>query len=309
MVDVKGSNRSGHFLCYTQRSSGFYEDTDYQNPGDINQALIELGSTVCKVQNPSCGTCPLKDLCGAYQKSSFATQHSQDIQDIEDLCSVCEPLPTGSFDVTLLPMKAEKKKSREETDIVNVVEWRRSIDSEERWFLLVKRPEKGRLNSDVLRLISLGCLWNHFLYLGLLAGLDEFPTMSNVSDPDSKRHSAEGPVEVLSSVLASPVRRSSLAAKTDEECVESSDSDVRISQVKRVGDVLHIFSHVRKTYRSQWVLLEGGCSPPPVSTKSSERMSRNKTTKGKQKKAESTDVTPVSGEARWVSIDQVDHAK
>ena len=37
-------------------------------------------------------------------------------------------------------MKAERKKQREETDIVNVVEWR---NASSRWFLLVRRPEGG----------------------------------------------------------------------------------------------------------------------------------------------------------------------
>ncbi len=42
-------------------------------------------------------------------------------------------------------MKAEKKKAREELDIVNVIEWRkcRSAGARERWFLLVRRPEGG----------------------------------------------------------------------------------------------------------------------------------------------------------------------
>jgi adenine-specific DNA glycosylase len=35
-------------------------------PGDINQALIELGSTVCKVREPKCESCPLQAWCGAY---------------------------------------------------------------------------------------------------------------------------------------------------------------------------------------------------------------------------------------------------
>lgn len=40
-------------------------------------------------------------------------------------------------------MKAERKKAREELDIVNVIEWRPDIRSNERWFLLVRRPEGG----------------------------------------------------------------------------------------------------------------------------------------------------------------------
>ena len=65
------------------------------------------------------------------------------IGDIEDLCSLCEPLPSP-FAVTALPMKAEKKKAREEVDIVSVVEWKSTAESEDRWFLLVRRPEKGK---------------------------------------------------------------------------------------------------------------------------------------------------------------------
>lgn len=37
--------------------------------GDINQALIELGSTVCKVRDPVCGNCPLRAWCRAYQRT------------------------------------------------------------------------------------------------------------------------------------------------------------------------------------------------------------------------------------------------
>ena len=40
------------------------EDIEY--PGDINQALIELGSTVCKIREPDCGSCPLRAWCRAY---------------------------------------------------------------------------------------------------------------------------------------------------------------------------------------------------------------------------------------------------
>ena len=67
--------------------------------------------------------------------------------DIEELCTLCELLPVGSS-VTAYPMKAEKKKAREELDIVNVIEWRkdRNADATNRWFLLVRRPEGGELS-------------------------------------------------------------------------------------------------------------------------------------------------------------------
>ena len=41
-------------------------------------------------------------------------------------------------------------------------------------------------------------------------------------------------------------------------------SDIlRIGTIKAVGDVVHIFSHIKKTYRVQWVILEGGEDGPP----------------------------------------------
>lgn len=38
-------------------------------PGDFNQALMDLGALVCKKQNPTCGVCPLKESCTAFQKN------------------------------------------------------------------------------------------------------------------------------------------------------------------------------------------------------------------------------------------------
>ena len=66
--------------------------------------------------------------------------------DIEDLCNICNPIPVSEgFDapsVTSYPMKTERKKQREELNIVSVVEWHNDGD---RWFLLSRRPEGGAL--------------------------------------------------------------------------------------------------------------------------------------------------------------------
>ncbi len=37
-----------------------------QNTGDFNQAMMELGATVCRSKEPICGMCPLKKMCKAY---------------------------------------------------------------------------------------------------------------------------------------------------------------------------------------------------------------------------------------------------
>lgn len=52
------------------------ENRDLPNPGDINQALIELGSTVCKPTDPQCSICPLRPWCAAYNQSHSSSADS-----------------------------------------------------------------------------------------------------------------------------------------------------------------------------------------------------------------------------------------
>ncbi len=39
---------------------------DYQNPRDFNQALMDLGATICTPKSPLCKKCPLRNYCFAY---------------------------------------------------------------------------------------------------------------------------------------------------------------------------------------------------------------------------------------------------
>ena len=39
-----------------------------KNPGDWNQALMELGATVCTPDSPSCGVCPIANVCVAHKQ-------------------------------------------------------------------------------------------------------------------------------------------------------------------------------------------------------------------------------------------------
>jgi len=41
-----------------------------KNPGDYNEALMDLGSSLCKVNITHCNECPLKSMCKAYTYSS-----------------------------------------------------------------------------------------------------------------------------------------------------------------------------------------------------------------------------------------------
>jgi A/G-specific adenine glycosylase len=37
-----------------------------KRPGDFNQALMDLGATICKAKNPNCSICPLASICRAW---------------------------------------------------------------------------------------------------------------------------------------------------------------------------------------------------------------------------------------------------
>jgi len=44
-----------------------------RRPGALNQALMELGATLCTPKRPDCGSCPLAGDCGAYQHGEVET--------------------------------------------------------------------------------------------------------------------------------------------------------------------------------------------------------------------------------------------
>ncbi|PWA43898.1 A/G-specific adenine DNA glycosylase [Artemisia annua] len=111
---------------------------DRHRPGDFNQALMELGATLCTLANPSCSSCPISAQCNALSESKRST----------------------STLVTDYPTKVAKVKQRRDFSAISVVE---ILDGEEGTeytsdstskILLVKRPEEG-----------------------LLAGLWEFPSV------------------------------------------------------------------------------------------------------------------------------------
>lgn len=44
---------------------------DRDNPGDYNQAIMELGALVCSPKSPKCDQCPVLELCGAGRKQTW----------------------------------------------------------------------------------------------------------------------------------------------------------------------------------------------------------------------------------------------
>ncbi|BEI82151.1 hypothetical protein CcaverHIS002_0300190 [Cutaneotrichosporon cavernicola] len=105
--------------------------------GDWNQALMELGATVCRPV-PVCGECPLREVCNAHAEADMAKPPPPPTG-VD--CTLCEPVP-GEMAVTVFPMKKMKKESRVEHEAVVITEWQ--SEGVTRW-LFLKRPEKGLL--------------------------------------------------------------------------------------------------------------------------------------------------------------------
>uniref|UniRef100_A0A7S2RQD0 Adenine DNA glycosylase n=1 Tax=Mucochytrium quahogii TaxID=96639 RepID=A0A7S2RQD0_9STRA len=88
-------------------------------PGDFNQALMELGATVCTPQRPKCEICPIRQHCLAYSK---------DPQTVERY-----------------PVKSQRKVLPVENYAVTVFSKQRVSQEGEKEYLLTKRPPKGLL--------------------------------------------------------------------------------------------------------------------------------------------------------------------
>jgi len=103
---------------------------------------------------------------------------------------------------------------------------------------------------------------------------------------------------LLSSLIKSPLPRSKAENTIDSDAL-------RLVKIARAGDVLHVFSHIRKTYRVQWVVLEGGGTrPPELARRSTPVVPR----RAGSKRTKVADNLP-KNESMWVRLDDVEEAK
>ncbi|NXU70000.1 MUTYH glycosylase, partial [Horornis vulcanius] len=144
---------------------------DSSRPGDFNQALMELGATVCVPKAPLCRECPVKQHCQAWCRKLFGKPHP--VPDIEDCgvgdCPLCPPATEpwdSSLGVTNFPRKAAKKPPRAMRTATCVLQRRGCHGAPE--YLIVQRPSSG-----------------------LLAGLWEFPSLPLAQDLQEKKEREE----------------------------------------------------------------------------------------------------------------------
>lgn len=165
---------------------------DPERPGDFNQAVMELGATVCVPNTtPACGSCPVAQWCEARKAAA-----------------------SGGAPVTDYPTKVEKAEKREESVAVAVLRVMPGGGAPSR-FLLVKRPPGG-----------------------LLAGLWEFPLapVAGGASADARRGAID---DLLNGVLGEGF------------------GGLKIAKRKDLGDVVHVFSHIRMTMHVESITLQG----------------------------------------------------
>lgn len=62
LATAGGKDRNDKVICALLQSA-----ISRHKPGDFNEALMEMGQTVCRPRKPECGDCPLQPDCGAYR--------------------------------------------------------------------------------------------------------------------------------------------------------------------------------------------------------------------------------------------------
>jgi len=62
-----------------------YDLLDSTNPFDYNQAMMDIGATICLPKNPKCHICPLKDICkGQIDPELYPTKMKKTVQSREE---------------------------------------------------------------------------------------------------------------------------------------------------------------------------------------------------------------------------------
>ena len=183
-----------------------------ERPGDFNQAMMELGATVCAPRAPRCEACPVAAHCAGLALQTAETEAYAACQRYEK-----------PFLVTDLPEKEKKAPKRVENVCVRVLEARVSVsresgnesgDEEEHvGYLLTKRPEGG-----------------------LLGGLWEFPSATAADSDDAMDETGQ-----LASFCLE-VAETTARATTGARSVDAKDA----VDWTCIGAVTHVFSHVRQ---------------------------------------------------------------
>uniref|UniRef100_A0A8B9F2Z4 Adenine DNA glycosylase n=1 Tax=Amazona collaria TaxID=241587 RepID=A0A8B9F2Z4_9PSIT len=241
---------------------------DRSRPGDFNQALMELGATVCVPKAPLCGECPVKQHCRARLRASTTPESGlKGLPCVGQGGLVDEPalIPVPSLQVEKELASASQKLLGKATPVPDVEDCGAGgcplcPPAAEPWDSSLgvtnfprkaakKQPRAARAATCVLE--RRGChRAPEYLIVqrpssGLLAGLWEFPSLPLPQDLQEEKQ-REALAEHLQAWIGQPV----VAA-----------------ELQLIGEVVHIFSHIHQTYVVYSLSLDGdvtldAASPP-----------------------------------------------
>lgn len=230
--DVKKANVINYFWKLSK------DLLDTKRPGHFNQALMDIGASICTPKSYSCNQCPIKNYCVAYAEklanakvsNLFTKRKKRDEYEIEDIeeCDICIPNKKfyEEYDVSSYPIKVKKEAVKVESYLVLLFEMR---DVKTSQFLISKRPEKG-----------------------LLAGLWEFPNiLLNTTKPKSKSKKKSNDDDEMIEI----------DMKTKHKAIQSFLNKLDLSfnnviEEKFLGRTKHIFSHLHHYYYVEYILLD-----------------------------------------------------
>ena len=205
---------------------------DDDHPGDFNQALMELGATVCKPTSPNCEQCPVRNICAGKHIESLVSNLSKgtlfNTESSKLSKAQVENLPN---DVTYFPVKAIKAGPREV--VLSVVVFQQSIENTMK-YLFVKRPNEG-----------------------LLANQWEFPNVIKWEEGKKSKKDEETKAEEVPIFTESELWEPIPDFLTDDLGIKWTDTiadDIKsysvmtpISKLKTYDPIVHVFSHQRHT--------------------------------------------------------------
>ncbi|KAF2193256.1 DNA glycosylase [Zopfia rhizophila CBS 207.26] len=263
-------------------------------PGQWNQALMELGSTIC-TPRPKCGECPIRRTCRAYAEGEALLDKgicAPKVPDIEDSCSHCAQLdtedlgtaPAGGEDIET--KKAIKKRkpnvgttnkishyfstgTPEQSRSTKIGEADGSLDAAHE---NVSRKRKAPNESVTSNFVSTYCslfpkkvakkkVAEEECVVCVVEGrLSDGPTMWLIEQRPAKGLLAslwQFPLHTLLTSKSSTTFSRKSAAERLIHALNLGDTDMSVAQHKaELGTLTHVFSHLKLTMHVHSFLLQ-----------------------------------------------------
>jgi len=158
---LAGNSNAVKKKCWSVAENLVSKTDSFFRPGDFNQALMELGATVCSPKNPKCEICPVRSHCRAYAEVHEPSKASK-VFNFTSNETELELARKRASTVEKYPLPTIKAKPRPQNRVVAVIQ-------HEGMVLLRRRPKSG-----------------------LLAGQWEFPALT-VEENDEKKEKLSKP--------------------------------------------------------------------------------------------------------------------